>query len=163
LDKEFVKWPSIPRIENEKYFFTEKIDGTNACVVIKPDGQYYCQSRTRIITPEDDNFGFAKWVKDNEKEILKLGEGRWYGEWWGSGIQRRYDQTTKRFSLFYYAGDIPTPLVERVPEIPVSTVEECKEYLYINGSLVAPGFMKPEGAVMYSSLTRTRYKIILDK
>jgi hypothetical protein len=160
---EFIKWASIPRIENEKYHFTEKIDGTNACIVINPDGSYFCQSRTRIITPEDDNYGFAKWVEDNEKEILKLGEGRWYGEWWGAGIQRRYDQYSKKFSLFYYPGDLPTNTVERVPVIPVSTIEECRDYLLTNGSLAAPGFMNPEGAVVYSSLARTRYKIILDK
>lgn len=160
---EFIKWESIPRIENEKYFFTEKIDGTNACVVIEPDGSFYCQSRTRIIAPGDDNFGFARWVHENIKEISKLGPGRWYGEWWGLGIQRGYDQTQKKFSLFYYPGDLPTDLVYRVPSLPVSSVEECKEFLRANGSLAAPGYMKPEGAVVYHTLSRSRYKIILDK
>ena len=160
---EFIKWPSIPRIENEKHHFTEKLDGTNACVVINPDGSYFCQSRTKIITPEDDNYGFAGWVSRNEREILKLGEGRWFGEWWGLKIQRGYDQDEKKFSLFYYPGDIPTEMVTRVPVIPVASVEECIEFLKENGSLAAPGYMKPEGAVMYNSLTRTRYKIILDK
>lgn len=160
---EFIKWASIPRWENEKYYFTEKIDGTNACIVINPDGTYFCQSRTRIITPEDDNFGFARWVKENEREILKLGDGRWYGEWWGLGIQRGYEQKQKNFSVFYYPGELPTELVSRVPTIPVSSVEECKEFLRQNGSLAAPGYMKPEGAVVYHSLSKSRYKIILDK
>lgn len=160
---EFIKWASIPRIENEKYHFTEKIDGTNACLVINPDGSYFCQSRTKIITPEDDNYGFARWCKANEKELALLGEGRWYGEWWGLGIQRGYDQKQKNFSLFYFPGDLPTQLVTRVPTIPVGSIEECKQYLHEQGSLAAPGWMKPEGAVVYSSLARTRYKIILDK
>lgn len=160
---EFIKWPSIPRIENEKYHFTEKIDGTNACLVINPDGSYFCQSRTRIITPDDDNFGFARWVKENEKELSKLGEGRWYGEWWGLGIQRGYEQKQKNFSLFYYPGDLPTELVYRVPTIHVASVDKCIDYLKTKGSLAAPGYMKPEGAVVYSSLARTRYKIVIDK
>jgi hypothetical protein len=29
-----------------------------------------------------------------------LGAGRHFGEWWGAGVQRRYGQTAKRFSLF---------------------------------------------------------------
>jgi len=61
------------------------------------------QSRNRLITPEDDNFGFARWVRDNKQALaLHLGEGIHYGEWWGSGIQRGYglEKGTKRFSLF---------------------------------------------------------------
>lgn len=163
MESEFIKWQSIPRFENEKYHFTEKIDGTNACIVINLDGSYFCQSRTRIISPDSDNFGFARWVKENEREILKLGDGRWYGEWWGLGIQRGYEQKQKNFSLFYYPGELPTELVQRVPTIPVKSVDECIDFLKENGSLAAPGYMKPEGAVVYHSLAKSRYKIIIDK
>ena len=163
METEFIKWKSIPRFENEKYHFNEKIDGTNACIVINPDGSYFCQSRTRIISPDSDNFGFARWVKENEREILKLGDGRWYGEWWGLGIQRGYEQKQKNFSLFYYPGELPTELVQRVPTIPVKSVDECISFLKENGSLAAPGYMKPEGAVVYHSLAQSRYKIIIDK
>lgn len=38
---------------------TEKIDGTNAQVYIADDGRVVAGSRTRWISPEDDNFGFA--------------------------------------------------------------------------------------------------------
>lgn len=48
-------------------------------------------SRTRWITPEDDNYGFAKWANENKEELLKLGIGQHFGEWWGSGIQRGYN------------------------------------------------------------------------
>src|SRR5882762_4949927 len=51
----------------------------------------YAQSRKRIITPEQDNFGFARWVYDNAETLVHdLGEGLHFGEWWGSGIQRGY-------------------------------------------------------------------------
>jgi hypothetical protein len=60
------------------------------------------RSRSRWITPDDDNFGFAAWVEANRDELLTLGPGRHFGEWWGSGIQRGYGlpKGEKRFSLF---------------------------------------------------------------
>lgn len=166
-DLEFIAWPKIPRIENEKLTFTEKIDGTNACIVIDHDGNVMTQSRNKIITPEDDNYGFSRWVNDNKQKVIdNLGPGRWFGEWWGLGIQRRYDQTRKRFSLFYYHHEqdkLDRDFIDVVPTLPVASVEQCKEFLRENGSVAAPGWMRPEGAVMYNALTKTRYKVIIDK
>lgn len=122
---EFEAWPKIPRL-NRGMVITEKIDGTNACIIIsKPEsmedfkagvetctaevGEYliHCQSRKRIIQPAEiggkgaDNMGFAAWVAENcENGLLHLGPGRHYGEWWGQGIQRGYGLDHKRFSLF---------------------------------------------------------------
>jgi hypothetical protein len=79
---------------------TEKIDGTNAQIYIGEDGAFLAGSRNGWITPEQDNFGFARWSQANKDELLKLGPGRHFGEWWGSGIQRRYGLAEKRFSLF---------------------------------------------------------------
>lgn len=40
-------------------------------------------------------------MQDNKEELVDLlGEGYHYGEWWGQGIQRRYDMDRKVFSLF---------------------------------------------------------------
>ena len=122
---EFVKWSSIPRLSKEKMRITEKIDGTNSAIRIRPtsaaddttgalstiavsdDIMYnvWVQSRNRFITPgkSTDNAGFAGWVWDNLDELVSiLGPGDHYGEWWGSGIQRGYGLTKgeKRFSLF---------------------------------------------------------------
>jgi hypothetical protein len=62
-------------------------------------------SRSQYITPERDNHGFARWVQDDADELWALGEGRHFGEWWGSGIQRGYglQKGEKRFSLFNVA------------------------------------------------------------
>ena len=108
---------------------TEKIDGTSAQVVLyeHPIEQDPCDlktwkdetgrcttvfpgnfahiragSRTRWITPADDNFGFARWAQEHAETLWKLGPGRHYGEGWGSGIQRGYGLThgDKRCSLF---------------------------------------------------------------
>ena len=61
-------------------------------------------SRERWLTlgKSGDNYGFAAWVCANAEALLRLGEGMHYGEWWGSGIQRKYGLTDgdKRFSLF---------------------------------------------------------------
>ena len=165
---EFRKWPKIPRLENEKYYFTEKIDGTNSAIVIDEDGNFACQSRTRFITPDDDNFGFARWAYENKDELLKLGPGHHYGEWWGKGINRGYESDRKIFSLFNTAmwgeHNPDTPgCVSVVPVLRINSPDEVHSFFKENGSIASPGFMRPEGAVMFSYLTRSYYKIILDK
>lgn len=110
---EFAPWPKISRL-NRDIMITEKIDGSNACVVVVANESYglpglppgpfsvFAQSRTRMITPgkKNDNFGFAQWVKFHETSLAMLGPGRHYGEWWGLGIQRGYGKTERHFSLF---------------------------------------------------------------
>lgn len=166
---EFKSWPKITRIENRRQpIFTEKIDGTNACIVIGDNGEFACQSRTRFVTPDNDNFGFAMWAYENMAELFKMGPGYHYGEWWGRGIQRGYDLNEKRFSLFntrrWGSHNPNTPTcVSVVPILPVETVEEARQYLLENGSVAAPGYKRPEGAVMYEPDTDTCFKIIIDK
>ena len=181
----FKPWPKITRLENKRPpIFTEKIDGTNACVIVayqNPDANsiasvvnnggilsIWAQSRTRLITPENDNYGFAKWVRSNSEELLSLGEGYHFGEWWGQGINRGYGLTEKRFSLFNTRRWGPhnpnTPkCCQVVPIIHVETPREAMNYLDSVGSLAAPGWMKPEGVVMYEPDTDTCFKIIMDK
>lgn len=164
---EFVAWPKIPRLENEKYTITEKIDGTNAAVVITEDGDFGCQSRTRIITPEDDNFGFAKWAYGNKDELMKLGPGHHFGEWWGAGIQRGYGLEEKRFSLFNtlrWNKDNPNkPECCYVVPIFELSLEDAVKYLKESGSLAVPGYNRPEGVVVFSHITKQCYKVIIDK
>lgn len=98
---EFKEFPKMARLSREM-IITEKIDGTNASIHITDDGQMLCGSRTRWITPENDNHGFAKWAMEHKTILLGLGKGTHFGEWWGSGIQRGYGlpKGEKRFSLF---------------------------------------------------------------
>lgn len=101
MEPEFIKWPRMQRLFKLPMVITEKIDGTNACVVFGDDGDVFVQSRNRIITPDSDNYGFATWVYDNSEELFYiLGPGRHYGEWWGKGIQRGYGMDHRVFSLF---------------------------------------------------------------
>jgi hypothetical protein len=98
---QFKSWGSTTR-ENKNKTITEKIDGTNACLVIK-DGEVKAQSRKRMITPDDDNYGFAKWVYDNAGVLMDtLGYGYHFGEWYGEGIQKNpLGIEGKRFALFH--------------------------------------------------------------
>lgn len=98
---EFKAWPKIPRSAGEKVTITEKLDGTNACIVIQGGEVVGVQSRKRFITVGDDNFGFAAWVKEHEAELLKLEDGYHYGEWAGLGIQKNpHNLAEKKFFLF---------------------------------------------------------------
>lgn len=169
----FEAWPKIARL-NRDCIITEKIDGTNAAVIVTADGTVGAQSRTRLITPDADNFGFARWVYDNAETLAAtLGPGRHFGEWWGQGIQRKYGLSEKRFSLFnvnrYGALDLDAvPNLSRVPVLysgPFTTdaVALSVEQLARFGSVAAPGFMKPEGVVVFHVAAQTVFKVTCEK
>lgn len=151
---------------------TEKIDGTNGSVAVLEDGRVLAGSRTRWITPDDDNFGFARWVKDHEDELRSgLGIGMHFGEWWGAGIQRRYGLAEKRFSLFNVAkwtDGVRPACCHVVPtlfegDFTDASVELALDHLRRNGSAAAPGFMRPEGVVVYHTASRALFKVTLEK
>lgn len=166
---QFKPWPKIPRLENEEEILTEKIDGTNACVAIDEEGNIAAQSRNRFIFPNDDNYGFAKWVEDNKEDLLSLGPGHHYGEWWGRGIGRGYDQQDRHFSLFnvHKWGPHNTNTPKCCLVVPTLdnkyTMTGWLNYFKEYGSIAVPGYLKPEGIIVYKSLTKIYYKIILDK
>lgn len=197
---DFEIFPKIPRL-NRDIVITEKIDGTNAAVLIEEavpgsdlqpgtvvvhsGGKVYdvgAQSRKRLITPEQDNFAFAAWVRDNAAELVDLlGPGRHFGEWWGAGIQRGYGFTSQRnFSLFnpsrYTFGPVrlnPVPgmtedvCVDTVPvlyEGPFSglVINSAIAMLRHDGSAAVPGFMRPEGVIVYHVAARQSFKVTLE-
>lgn len=174
MTPQFEEFPKIARL-SRNIIVTEKIDGTNASVLVQEDGTVLAGSRTRWVTPENDNFGFARWVKEHEDELRQgLGFGHHFGEWWGSGIQRRYGLTggDKRFSLFNvdrWGDDTARPACCGV--VPVllqhtfdtTKIDEALADLAMNGSRAAPGFMQPEGIVIYHVASRTLFKKTLDK
>jgi RNA ligase len=166
-------FPKIPRLSNEKCVITEKIDGTNALIYINEDGGFWTGSRTRWIVPGDDNFGFSKWANENIIELMKLGPGHHYGEWYGNGIQRGYGLDTKKFMLFntarWGAHNPNTPnCVEVATEVysgpfEADLLSTLSLDLIENGSKHVPGYMKPEGLVVYLRSTDQLYKHIIDK
>lgn len=168
----FTPFPKIARFSRD-VIVTEKLDGSNSAVVIHEDGRIFAQSRNRIITPDADNYGFAKWVKRNEKDLALLGPGVHFGEWWGNGIQRKYGQTEKRFSLFNvtrwgWHGQERPACCDVVPTLWQGSmidlnVREIMENLSLDGSHAAPGFMRPEGIVVFHSASRSMFKVTCDK
>lgn len=169
---EFQAFDKVPRLRRG-CVITEKIDGTNAQIYFPDDGgPMLVGSRNRWITPADDNYGFARWAHENEPELRKLGFGRHFGEWWGSGVQRRYNMTEKRFSLFnvgrWAAPDAVLPsCVHLVPvlhngDFTTNAVDDALEQLRTGGSVASPGFMSPEGVVVFHVASRMLYKVTLD-
>lgn len=188
-EAQFDEFPKIARMSRD-CIVTEKLDGTNAQIYIAEDGQMLFGSRSRWITPEQDNYGFATWAQAHREELTTLGVGRHFGEWWGHGIQRKYGIAEKRFSLFNVsrwclAGETPQRILTADPRIikmqdalpvcchlvPVlyrgvfttSAVDDCVEMLRLNGSMASPGFMKPEGVVCYHVAAGVGFKKTLEK
>lgn len=173
-DLEFQAWPKTPRLFRD-IVVTEKIDGTNAAVIVTDDGRVAAQSRKRLITPGDDNAGFARRAFDNAADLIELlGPGYHYGEWWGSKIQRGYGLTggEKRFSLFNthrHAG-IETEsggLLRTVPVLyqgPFSerAIHRALADLQLEGSVAEPGYMRPEGIVTFHSASNSVFKTLIE-
>ena len=168
---EFTEFAKIARL-TRNCVVTEKIDGTNASVVIGESGEFQVGSRTRWITPEDDNYGFARWANANKEQLMQLGPGQHFGEWWGLGIQRNYGVKEKRFSLFNTArwsdeavrpaccGVVP---VLYTGVFDTTMISVALKELAEKGSVAAPGFMKPEGIVVWHEAARVLFKKTLEK
>lgn len=186
---DFQGFPKIARL-NREIIVTEKIDGTNAQIAIAEDGvTMFVGSRTRWITPENDNFGFAAWAQAHRDELLTLGPGRHFGEWWGAGIQRGYGLKEKRWSLFnvqrwalygtkpktYPTND---PRVTRTQNmlppccglVPVlyqgffdlAGLRLALADLRAFGSAAAPGFKSPEGVMVFHTAGNVGFKVTLE-
>lgn len=183
IDAGFEEFPKMARY-SRRVIVTEKIDGTNAQVfIVEQDGYpvpgalfekdglaLFAGSRSRWITPQDDNFGFAAWCVEHAEDLLQLGAGRHFGEWWGAGIQRRYDQTRKRFSLFNRErwADARPACCDVVPLLYDGLLDDFSvpytmERLRLEGSVAAPGFMKPEGIVIFHTAGNFGLKKTLEK
>ena len=77
-----------------------KVHGTNAGIILTPEGEIEAQGRNRTLKIGADNYGFAQYVKTNEdqfremiekfKGTLEEREGKHlsiFGEWCGGSIQ----------------------------------------------------------------------------
>lgn len=201
---EFQEFDKISRL-NREVIVTEKIDGTNGQVHIRPaagdelefgyDTQievgglpHYIRagSRSRWVTqlPSDDNNGFGRWVYQHAHELAGLGAGAHFGEWWGSGIQRKYGLSEKRWSLFNVgrwvdrrSGAEPVEkqafspecchvvpiIMQGTPSQGLSVAYPALELLRAGGSIAAPGFMKPEGIVLFHTHSRALFKVTIEK
>lgn len=180
---EFQEFPKMARLSRE-VIVSEKIDGTNAAVVIAPacidsgaiatvgGFDLFAQSRTRFITQGDDNFGFALWVGNHAEELLKLGVGRHFGEWFGSGIQRNYGLKEKRLALFNVSRwDDPAVRPTCCHVVPTLWRGNFSDLnadwllagLAASGSHAVPGFARPEGIIVFHMAAGIGFKKTIDK
>lgn len=162
MEQTFKGFPSIPRLSKDM-IITEKIDWTNACVVIEENWNIFAQSRSRIITIENDNFWFAKRVQENKDELSKLWTGYHFWEWRWKWIQRRYNEKEKKFSLFYFNWEELPNCVSIVPTLykwPFDTVKinEIMQDLKTNWSYASEWFMNPEWIVVYHTASKNIFK-----
>lgn len=172
----------VPLPENYKPF-----DG----VYVDCDMMLFAGSKSRWLTRKEDNHGFCNWAFDHGTELISyLGQGRHFGEWWGQGIQRNYGLKEKRFNLFNVQRwclygetpkEIPTedPRITKIQKVlppccglvPVlyngifdtTIVDNCLKELKNNGSSAVPGFMKPEGVVVYHIAANIGFKKTIEK
>lgn len=191
----FKEFEKIPRL-NREVVITEKIDGTNACVVVvdvpmpkwwqfwKSPAQrlVFAQSRNRLLTLDNDNAGFASWVYNNTEELMNLGPGYHYGEWWGQKIGRNYGLKEKRFSLFNSWRWVDSVEKEQgrvlevgrcwapkccgvVPILPFFTLQDVPaavEFLKEKGSSAVLGYMKPEGIIVFHTAANRYFKVTIE-
>lgn len=164
----FKEWPKISRL-NREIVITEKIDGTNAAIVIGNNGEIAAQSRNQMLI-DKDNAGFKAWVMANQNFLIEtLGPGHHFGEWWGKGIQRGYNQQTKIFSLFnvdrWSALSESDGNLRRVPILGMYNTFDSNiingwiTELKLYGSKASPGFMNPEGIVVFHTASNLCYKV----
>ena len=195
---EFTPYPKTPRLFRD-IIVTEKIDGTNAAIQITEVGgvspvgtlvnvpggvgSIVAQSRKRLITPKDDNFGFARWVHENADVLAAtLGPGIHFGEWWGSGIQRGYGlpKGEKRFSLFnvkrwdvelrgnmpaydaglrcvpvLYEGSFSTPMIEEI-------ITDVRTGVSPAARREGVTFPNPEGIIVYHTAAGQAFKVLCE-
>lgn len=185
---EFQDFPKIARFSRD-IVITEKIDGTNAQIAIfekaaLPWSVDYAYSLPRHWDAGDflvfaagrngylpnngsDSFGFFQWVGENLRELIKLGPGRHFGEWWGKGVQRNYGLDHRKFSLFNTSrwgdGAVRPACCDVVPVLyegmfDADAVTLALENLITTGSKAAPGFMRPEGIIVYHTAADIYFK-----
>lgn len=127
-----------------------------------------------------------------EELVAGLGAGRHFGEWWGSGIQRNYGHKNgdRFFSLFnarrWVEHNKPTYLIpsldasaepkstQNAPAccrvVPVlydglfstTAVNHALRSLADVGSVAQPGFLNPEGVIVFHEASLTGYKVLLE-
>lgn len=195
----FPKYHRIPRLYNETFSITEKVDGTNALIYILPlsdvcryqnvpwlysdiDGYSIAAgSRSKWITPDDDNRKFAQWVSEHVEQLVSLGRGHHFGEWAGPEIHGNRHQLEEKtlflfnwrkwaedhlaaclnvFSLPKELADLNIDVVPVLdPDLPYKFLGNVDEmmtgFLERNGSMVGG---KPEGIVVESNLSGQMWK-----
>ena len=156
---EFKAWPKMGRDNPFMVTITEKIDGTNSCIIIEDGEVVAVQSRKRFITPDDDNYGFATWVEAHKEELKGLGDGYHYGEWAGPGIQKNpLKLPEKTFFLFHTYREGNCPECCKVVPVLFQGIMDQSTVPSLLANLEADPEVEHEGVVVYYHAFRMRTK-----
>lgn len=188
---DFKAFPSIERFEKVDVEVTQKLHGSNASVTIMRapmdvlNGKHpelipflnvdtgwlvIPGKRTSYINLENDNFGFAKFISERKDEFVTcLGEGTFYGEWVGPGINSGEGLKEKLFVLFD-TRLVGRPLPNRCFTVPVlwkgalkdMNLENIMHDLKVRGSQFVSGFMRPEGVVIRVQHSNIMWKEVFE-
>jgi len=174
-------------LECEKCDYTSDDFIEKFCLYIHPENPHveesdklylFAASRNRWLTTgkQNDNHAFAYWVQEHGAELVMLGEGRHFGEWYGKGIQRGYGLEEKRFALFNVSkwqnrglrliddkqqyAPVPCEVVPILYDGPFDTncIDRTIAELALEGSVAVPGYMNPEGICIYHTAAGQYFK-----
>lgn len=117
--------PEVDGYLKGKVYVTPKFDGTNA-VMWAENGEVFCGSRHRKITPQKDNGGFAEWFLNSNDELALVihdflrehEDCVVYGEWLGLHKFLGSIKSYKENGLFVF--DVAQDGVYLSPEHPIS-------------------------------------------
>lgn len=191
----FPKYKLLQMAESEIWKADEVNDFIEKyCLYIHPDNPHveeddrlylFAGSRTRFLdtSKNGDTHGFVKWVKSNAIDLISLGEGIHYGEFYGHKINRNYKLDYNRFALFDVGrwnqkfgddcngtirvcdnkGNFVPLCCELVPILyegifDTNKINEVLENLKNHGSYAVSGFMNPEGIVIYHKASGALFK-----
>jgi RNA ligase len=144
----------LPKVE---YVGTVKLHGSNASVRFT-NGEIIPQSRNRVLSVGDDNFGFAAFVEKN-KDIFKSmtprnGDLTFYGEWCGGSVQPKValEQLEKHFVIFSMLhNDIMYPIARVVSESEFDITTFNKAGIYFIHQIplykITVDFSRPEDVI----------------
>lgn len=164
------EWTGFPKIArlNRDCVVTEKVDGTNAAILIQ-SGRLRVYSKSEELTGSIDSYGFYAWVMERKRAILDTFEdGLLRGEFAGPGINRnRHQLTSKTFYCFAAEPRVRegvTGLPDGFNVVPVlyegpfdtAAINREVDRLRINGSLVGG---TPEGVVVFHLAGSVGFKV----
>jgi hypothetical protein len=144
--RNFIKTMQYLGLRKINLIGTVKIHGTNSSVGLDlKDNSLFYQSRNRILSLDDDNYDFAKYIEDNKSEFLKIFDEIKnkintekydsiiiYGELAGKGVQNKVavSQIDRFFAPFSVVGvnkdivdqlDVKLSINESIRFYPVET------------------------------------------
>lgn len=166
--KSLLRYPELlqPGGNTVTYRAKVKLHGTNAGVRIDADKTVTAFSRTSIVTPENDNAGFAKWVQSNRGAFADMAQYKKdvviYGEWCGPGIQkgvvvnRLQDKVFAIFAVRFLNDD-----VDDVMEVEPFELEAFKQG--VPGAYVLPWYADGETVSVNWDLSAEELQPVLDR